>query len=165
MDFLAGLGRIAFGDDWISRVRVAEQAVFGNCSAAQAGNRGNPGEQIELEARNRSSLNTRRGGIDSEENQVFAVVAKFYFAESGEAAHKKPGGNEENHRDGDLSDYEDFSRRKTAIGRLRGRSGRSGLQDRREIESCRVQGGNQSKEDGRDHGHAQGETEHLRVGL
>src|SRR6267142_1304325 len=127
MHFLAGLGRIAFGDDRISRIRVAEQAVFRNRSAAQAGDRGNPAEQIELEAGNRRALVSAGGGIDAEENQVFAVVAKFYFAESGEAAHKEPGGNEENHRDGDLSAYQDFSRGKTAVRSLAGRSGRSGL--------------------------------------
>src|SRR5580693_9365910 len=142
MHFLASLGRIPFNSDRISRFGAAEEAVFGNGSAAQAGNRGNPGEQIELEAGNRRALVASGGGIDSEENQVFPAVAKFYFAESGKATNKKPSGNEENHGDGDLRNYQDFPRGKAPVERFAGRAAFCGPQNRGEIEARRVPGRN-----------------------
>src|SRR5437762_6799527 len=89
MHFLTGLGGIAFDGDRIGRFRAAEEAVLRNGCAAQTGDRGDPGEQIELESGNRRALVSCRRGINSEENQVFAVITKFYFGESGEAAYKK----------------------------------------------------------------------------
>ena len=115
MHLVAGLGGIAFDGDRISRFRAAEETVLGNSGAAQTGDRGNPCQQIELEAGNRRTFVTSRGSIDSEENQVFEVVAKFYFAEFGEAADKESGRNQENHGNGHLSDYQDFSRRKAPV--------------------------------------------------
>src|SRR5580700_10160545 len=165
MDFLASLGRIPFNGDRISRFGAAEEAVLGNRSAAQAGNRGNPGEQIELEAGDRRALVASGGSINSEKNQIFPAVAKVYFAESGEATNKKPGRNEENHGDGNLCNYQDFPRGKAPVGPFAGCSALSGLQNRGEIEARGVQGGNQGKEDCGEQRHTQGETEHPRVRL
>src|SRR5438132_38923 len=97
MHFLAGLGSIAFDGDRIGRFRAAEKAVLGNGGAAQTGDRGNPCQQIELESGNRPALVPSRRGVDSEENQVFAAVAKFYFAEFGEVADKESSRDQENH--------------------------------------------------------------------
>ena len=86
MHFLIRLGGIAFHSYRIRRFRAAEEAVLGNCSAAQTGDRRNPSEQIELEAGNRPAFVTFRSGIDPENEQVFAVVTKVYLPEFGEAA-------------------------------------------------------------------------------
>src|SRR5204863_406286 len=72
MHFLTGLGGIAFDGDRIGRFRAAEEAVLRNGCAAQTGDRGDPGEQIELESGNRRALVSCRRGINSEENQVIA---------------------------------------------------------------------------------------------
>ena len=97
---------------------MAEEAVFGDRGAAQTGDGGNPGEQVELKPGDRRASVASGGSIDSEENQVLAAVAKFYLAEFGEAADKKPGGNKENHGNGYLGDDQDFSCRKATVGRL-----------------------------------------------
>src|SRR5437763_1053846 len=88
MHFLIRLGGIAFHSDRIRRFRAAEEAVLGNCSAAQTGDRRNPSQQIELEAGNRPAFVTSKSGIDSENEQVFAVVTKVYLPEFGDAADK-----------------------------------------------------------------------------
>src|SRR6516225_1495043 len=105
MHFLVSPGRIALDSDRISRFGVAEEAVFGNGGAVQTGNRGNPGEQVQLQAGDRITFVASRGAIDPEENQVFTTVAKFYFAEFGKTADKKPSGDEEHHGNGDLRDH------------------------------------------------------------
>src|SRR5712692_5961298 len=88
-----------------------------------------------LEAVNRRSFMTSGGGIDSEDEQVFAVITKVNFSEFREAVDEEVGRDQQNHGNSHLSNYKDFPGSKTPMRPFTRPTGWSGLQEWSEIEA------------------------------